>query len=77
MYYTKMQTNITLFIETMRTAIKETIEYTGTHTAFGKPILTNQVVHFRLAELVTEVEALKSLIYRTVGQTHFSCQEYK
>ena len=66
-----MQTNITSGIETMMTTIRETIEYTGTRTAFGKPILANQVVHFRLAELETEVEALKSLIYRTVGQTHF------
>ena len=33
---------------------------------FGTPILDNQVVHFRLAELRTEVEALRSLTYRAV-----------
>ena len=44
--------------------IKDTIEYTSTRIAFGKPILDNQVVHFRLAELKTEIEALRSLIYR-------------
>ncbi len=30
-----------------------TIEYTGERGAFGKPVLDNQVVHFRLAELRT------------------------
>lgn len=45
-------------------AIQQTIEYTGDRIAFGQPILHNQVVHFRLAELKTEVEALRSLIYR-------------
>ena len=44
--------------------IEETIGYTRTRVAFGKPILDNQVVHFRLAELATEVELLRSLVYR-------------
>ena len=44
--------------------INATIEYTRQRQAFGKSILDNQVVHFRLAELQTEVEALRSLIYR-------------
>ncbi len=44
--------------------IRETIEYTRQRQAFGRSILDNQVVHFRLAELATEVEALRSLVYR-------------
>jgi citronellyl-CoA dehydrogenase len=44
--------------------IEETIEYTRTRVAFGKPILDNQVVHFKLAELATEVEMLRALVYR-------------
>ncbi len=44
--------------------IDETIEYTRERKAFGKSILDNQYVHFRLAELKTEVEALKSMVYR-------------
>jgi citronellyl-CoA dehydrogenase len=44
--------------------IEETIEYTRSRVAFGKPILDNQVVHFRLAELATEVEMLRALVYR-------------
>ncbi len=44
--------------------ISETIEYTRQRQAFGQSILDNQVVHFRLAELATEVEALRALVYR-------------
>ena len=44
--------------------IDETIEYTGNRKAFGGSILDNQVVHFKLAEMQTEVELLRSLIYR-------------
>jgi citronellyl-CoA dehydrogenase len=44
--------------------IDETIEYTRNRKAFGQSSLDNQVVHFRLAELQTEVELLRSLIYR-------------
>ena len=46
--------------------IDQTIDYTRQRQTFGKPILSNQVVHFRLAELRTEVEALRSLTYRAV-----------
>ena len=46
--------------------IDQTIEYTRQRQAFGKSILANQVVHFRLAELRTEVEALRALTYRAV-----------
>jgi citronellyl-CoA dehydrogenase len=44
--------------------IEETIAYTGQRKAFGQSILDNQVVHFRLAELKTEVEMLRALTYR-------------
>ena len=50
--------------ESMERVIAQTIEYTRSRKAFGKPILDNQVVHFRLAELETEVELLRSLVYR-------------
>ena len=44
--------------------IEETIAYTGQRQAFGQSILANQSVHFRLAELKTEVEMLRALTYR-------------
>jgi citronellyl-CoA dehydrogenase len=55
-------------------AIKLTIDYTRERMAFGKPILHNQVVHFRLAELSTEVEALRALVYRA-GELYLSGQD--
>jgi citronellyl-CoA dehydrogenase len=50
----------------MEEAINETIEYTRQRKAFGKSILDNQVVNYRLAELQTEVEALRALTYHAV-----------
>ncbi len=47
--------------------IDATIDYTRQRIAFGRPILDNQAVHFRLAELRAEVEALRSLTYRAVA----------
>jgi citronellyl-CoA dehydrogenase len=43
-----------------------TIDYTRERKTFGHSILHNQVVHFKLAELRTEVEALRSMTYRAV-----------
>ncbi len=51
-------------IKRLEWVINETIKYTGQRKAFGKTILDQQVVHYRLAELQTEVEALRSLTYR-------------
>ncbi|MBL8558861.1 MAG: acyl-CoA dehydrogenase family protein [Hyphomonadaceae bacterium] len=45
-------------------AIEETINYTRERHIFGKPLLDNQIVHFTLAELKAEVEALRALTYR-------------
>ncbi|MCC5810533.1 MAG: acyl-CoA dehydrogenase family protein [Ectothiorhodospiraceae bacterium] len=52
----------------MEKAIQDCIEYTRQRKAFGRPLLDNQVIHFTLAELQTEVEALRALIYRAVEQ---------
>ncbi len=53
-------------LRTLDRLIDQTIDYTRQRQTFGKPILHNQVVHFRLAELRTEVEALRALTYRAV-----------
>lgn len=45
-----------------------TIDYTSERQAFGKPVLDNQAVHFRLAELRTEVEALRALTWSAIEQ---------
>jgi citronellyl-CoA dehydrogenase len=46
--------------------IEATIDYCKERKTFGQPLLANQVVHFRFAELKTEVEATRSLVYRAV-----------
>ena len=47
-------------------SVEETIEYTRQRKAFGKSILDNQAVYFRLAELATDIEALKCLTWKAV-----------
>jgi len=58
-------------IKMLESCIQHTIDYTRERTTFGKPILDNQVVHFSLAELQTEIEALRALCYNAV-QEHVS-----
>jgi citronellyl-CoA dehydrogenase len=53
-------------LKAMEHCIDTTIEYTRDRKAFGQSLLDNQVVHFRLAELQTEVEALRALTYDAV-----------
>jgi citronellyl-CoA dehydrogenase len=52
----------------MDATIDETIEYTRQRKAFGQSILDNQAVHFRLAELKTEVQALRSMTWDAVDK---------
>ena len=46
--------------------IDATVEYCRQRGAFGKKLIENQVIHFRLAELRTEVELFRSLVWRAV-----------
>ena len=48
--------------------IDETIQYCRERETFGQPLISNQLIHFRLAELKTEVEALRALVYRAVEE---------
>lgn len=50
----------------MERLIEATTQYCRERTTFGEPLITNQSIHFRLAELRVEVELLRSLIYRCV-----------
>jgi citronellyl-CoA dehydrogenase len=47
-------------------AIDVTLDYTRERQAFGKSILDNQWVHYKLAELQTEVECLRAIAWRGV-----------
>lgn len=46
--------------------VRDTIAYTRQRMTFGQPILWNQAVQFRLAELLTEIAMLKAFCYQTV-----------
>lgn len=48
----------------MERMIQETIDFCKQRHTFGQPLIDNQVIHFRLAELKSEVELLKSLNHR-------------
>ncbi|GFT82798.1 probable acyl-CoA dehydrogenase 6 [Nephila pilipes] len=48
----------------MKRYIQETIDYCKERKAFGGPIINNQAIQFTLVELHTEVEAVRSLVYR-------------
>ena len=50
-------------IQALINCIEQTVAYTGERMAFGKAVLDNQSVHFKLAELKTEVESLRALTY--------------
>ena len=41
--------------------IEQTVAYTRERKAFGAPLLDNQYIHFRLAELLTEVTVVDML----------------
>ncbi len=46
--------------------IQETIDYLREREAFGKPLLHNQYIYYKLAELQTEVEAVGALFHKAV-----------
>jgi len=51
----------------MEQVLQATIEYTRDRHAFGRPLIDNQVMKHRLAELQTEIESLRALVYRGVA----------
>ena len=53
-------------VEGLLRNISDTVDYIRERKIFGQTVLDFQVVHFRLAELKTEVEALRALTYRAV-----------
>ena len=55
-------------LKMLESCINETITYTRERYAFGKSILDNQVVHFSLAEMQSEIEALRALVYNATEE---------
>ena len=50
-------------IEGLSRCIRLTADYARERSIFGKSVLDHQVVHYKLAELKTEVESLRALVY--------------
>ncbi len=46
--------------------VRDTIAYTQQRCAFGQPLIDNQVIHFRMAELLTEIAMVKQFCYAAV-----------
>ena len=54
-------------LQGLQRCIEETAAYTRERKLFGSTVLAQQWVHYTLAELQTEVEALRALVYRAVA----------
>merc|ERR1711962_294498 len=59
---------VAINLKQLEMSINKTIEYTKQRKVFGKSVIENQYVHYRLAELQTEVELLRALTYRLTAQ---------
>jgi alkylation response protein AidB-like acyl-CoA dehydrogenase len=46
-------------------ALAASIRWSKAREQFGAPVATKQAVHFMIADMATEIEALRSLVYRT------------
>ncbi len=53
-------------IKGLESCINATIEYCRERETFGQKLIDNQAIHFRMAELQTEVECLRALVYQAV-----------
>ena len=45
--------------------IEDTLEYCKQRQAFGQPLISNQYIQFKLAELFTELEIVRGSVYQT------------
>ena len=51
-------------------ALELSVEYARTRVQFGKPIGSFQMVQAMLAEMYTETEAMKTLVWRTLAEVN-------
>lgn len=54
-------------VQQMQNCIDATIDYARERKIFNGSVLDNQWVHFKLAEMQTELESLRALTYRACG----------
>jgi alkylation response protein AidB-like acyl-CoA dehydrogenase len=48
-------------------ALEDTMTYLGQRVAFGEPLATKQVLRHRVADMATELEAARRLVYHAAG----------
>lgn len=51
-------------IKGLEYCVDTTIDYCKERKTFGQALIDNQVIHFRMAELMTEIESLRALTYQ-------------
>jgi citronellyl-CoA dehydrogenase len=56
-------------IKALEYCVNSTINYCKERKTFGQSLIDNQVIHFRLAELQTEIECLRALTFQ-------ACEDY-
>ncbi|MFD7104689.1 acyl-CoA dehydrogenase family protein [Streptomyces celluloflavus] len=66
-------------VGTARAAYEEALEYAKTRSQFGRPIIDNQGVAFQLADMRTQIDAARLLVWRAswmaVNGKPFTCAE--
>ncbi|MFZ5956046.1 citronellyl-CoA dehydrogenase [Pseudomonas knackmussii] len=55
-------------IKGLEYCVNATIDYCKERKTFGQALIDNQVIHFRMAELMTEIECLRALTYQATEQ---------
>jgi len=55
-------------IRMLERCIEQTIDYTKERVVFDQPLIDNQVIRFKLAELQTEIMALRALVYNATAE---------
>uniref|UniRef100_A0A7E4V312 Acyl-CoA dehydrogenase 6 n=1 Tax=Panagrellus redivivus TaxID=6233 RepID=A0A7E4V312_PANRE len=57
---------VAVLLEPLGRILDVTMEYTKERHIFGEPVINNQSVRYRLAELMAELESVKALLYKAV-----------
>ena len=47
-----------------RGALEDSIAYAGQRVQFGRPIGANQAIRFKIADMATQIEAARALMYQ-------------
>lgn len=55
-------------IRFLELAINDTVEYLKQRTAFGKPLLENQYIYFKISAFQSQIEGVRALLYQTTEQ---------